>query len=117
MDTVLSTVFVLAFIDDFLEALGKWLEDLITALKCMLIEYFEAIVQAYVDILTPLLDKVVAAMPDASTSINDAQGIMAHANYFVPLDFGFTLLAAWLTFQAGFLAIKLPIKLFVPTVG
>ena len=99
--------FVGDLFDSMLQALKDWIEWLL----CWII-----------DLVWPLAETVITAIPEdwmenATGAVSVAVDLVKIANAWVALDVAFTLLLAWLVFVLIVIAVKLAVKLFVPTVG
>ncbi len=85
------------------------------------VEGCKTILYWFINLFFEIINPIVSIMFDNFPTLNKSFGTgleyIAVANFFIPLDYGLGLLTALLTIQATFVAIKLIIKIFIPTFG
>jgi hypothetical protein len=74
-------------------------------------------INLFFEIINPIVEIMFDNFPSLTKSFGTGATYMAHANFYIPLDYGIGLLAALITIQATFISIKLIIKIFIPTFG
>ena len=68
------------------------------------------------DLIVPVVKPMFENHPQLTKTMGSGVEIFAYLNYWVPLDYGFSLISSLFLIQAVFSGIKLILKL-IPTVG
>ncbi len=74
-------------------------------------------INLFFEIINPVVEILFDNFPTLSKSFGSGLEYIAHANFYIPLDYGLGLLVALVTVQGTFVGIKLIIKIFIPTFG
>lgn len=80
-----------------------------------LIEFFWWLINLICNMMYPLIEWMVGLIPEAwseglGTQVGNFSPWLAIVNNWVPLDWAFSLFAAWLIFQTAFITVKLMLK-------
>lgn len=94
-----------------------WASRIMDQILCALKRFVCWLVNALYDIFAPALQSVLERIPDAVLGLaGELAAAIAIANHWLPLTEIFAMAVTYYTFLAGFVVVKLLLKL-VPTVG
>jgi hypothetical protein len=108
-----STLPIIAFIDmDW----NSFVQYMIESVECAFKTVLFWLIDKLLELLEPLLESALNALPDAPANVGNTLNVFSYANYFLPLSEAISLFSAFLLFLATYSAIKIVVKL-IPTIG
>ena len=74
-------------------------------------------INLFFELINPLIEPLFENFPTLTKTFGVGAEFISYANFFLPLDYGFTLLSALSTIKLTYIGIKLVIKIFIPGFG